>query len=219
MLLPKVTIHECNEKLEVVDPEEFFVEPMYFKWGHTKTDQITLRSGVIDRLRNAKKILYSKGYKGWNLKIWDGYRTLKVQKILYDEYFGELHKKHPDWSNDYIKKQVEIFICPPSYDPAVPSPHNTGGAVDLTLVDTDKQEVPMGTEFDEFTERAFTNHFEKASDANSILFHKNRMLLKEILEKAGFANYPEEWWHYNFGNPQWANDTKADYAIYGSCEL
>jgi D-alanyl-D-alanine dipeptidase len=217
-LLPKVKIIESGEKLEVVDSNEFVVEPMYFKWKHTNDNQIKLRSGVIERLRKVKSLL-QENHENWNIKIWDGYRPLKLQKILYDEYFHELKDKHPDWGEEKIHENVIIFICPPSHDPLVPSPHNTGGAVDLTLVDAAGEEIDMGTKFDEFNEKAFTDHFKDSEDEKELMFHKNRMLMKELLEKVGFKNYEEEWWHFNYGNPQWANDTRADHAIYGSCEL
>ncbi|MED4919243.1 M15 family metallopeptidase, partial [Geobacillus thermodenitrificans] len=43
---------------------------------------------------------------------------------------------------------------------------------------------------------------------------ENRKLLKSIMEKAGFTNYDEEWWHYDYGNQNWALKTGNE-AIYG----
>jgi D-alanyl-D-alanine dipeptidase len=31
----------------------------------------------------------------------------------------------------------------------------------------------------------------------------------------GFANYPEEWWHFSWGDQMWARLTGAPAAIYG----
>ena len=73
----------------------------------------------------------------------------------------------------------------------------------------------MGTSFDEFNEKAFTMHFENKNKA----FHNNRMILKKSLENAGFVNYPEEWWHFSYGDQHWAEAKNKDYAIYGSMEL
>ena len=215
-LSKNVKIEECNEKLELLDEKEFVLEPMYLKWGHNKTPEMKLREGVIEKLRQAKRMLRMiEGCEAWNIKIWDGYRTLHTQKLLYDGYYVRLKLENPDWDHNKLCKAVEIFISPPSHDKALPSPHNTGGSVDLTLVDGDKAEIDMGTPFDEFTERAFTMHFKK--DGNNV--HANRMLLKSIMEGAGFTNYPEEWWHFDFGNPLWAETTGKMVAMYGSAEL
>ena len=111
---------------------------------------------------------------------------------------------------------VEIFVSPPSHNPKFPAPHNTGGAVDLTIVGPSGIEIDMGTPFDEFTEQSFTNHF--ANNETSEV-HKNRMMFKEIMEKVGFVNYFEEWWHYSFGDQEWAKNTNQPKAIYGSMEL
>jgi len=65
--------------------------------------------------------------RGLCLKVFDGYRPLSVQKILW-----------------------QIFPNSPYIaDPAIGSKHNRGAAVDLTLADR-----LMPSEFDEFTERA-----------------------------------------------------------------
>jgi D-alanyl-D-alanine dipeptidase len=203
-----------------LDPDEFVLEPIYFKWGHVDTEKMTLRSGTIEKLREAVRILRKiPECEGWNLKIWDGYRTLNTQKILYDGYYDELKKVHPDWTDEKLKESVEIFVCRPSYDPKNPSFHNTGGTVDLTLVDADGDEIQMGTPFDEFTERAFADHFEDKNDEESQIFHKNRTILKNIMEEAGFVGYDEEWWHYCYGTPQWAKERGTDFAIYGSAEI
>lgn len=213
-----IEIEECSELLEILDPDEFVLEPMYFKSGYSETPEIRLRSGVILRLQKAQELLQkTPGCEGWKFKIWDGYRTLKTQKILYDNYYKELEKEHPDWNDEQIRKAVEIFVSPPSHDPRFPAPHNTGGAIDLTIVDASGNEIPMGTPFDEFTERAFTNHFEGKPKFKEV--HENRMLFKRVMEEAGFANYFEEWWHYSYGDQEWAKTKGENKAVYGSMEV
>jgi D-alanyl-D-alanine dipeptidase len=41
---------------------------------------------------------------------------------------------------------------------------------------------------------------------------KNRLLLKEGLEKHGLQNYPNEWWHYTF-KPDTYPDTYFDFPV------
>ncbi|MFC1656196.1 M15 family metallopeptidase [Patescibacteria group bacterium] len=213
-------IKDNGDKLVEFDSNEFVLEPVYFKWGHVDTDKMYLREGAIEKLRVAQENLRKiEGCKGWSLKIWDGFRTLETQKILYDDYYVVLKQKHPDWTDEKLRERVEVFVCLPSYDPLSPSYHNTGGTVDLTLVDENGDEIPMGTPFDEFTERAFVDHLANKDDSKSVELHKNRMLLQKIMQDAGFINYEEEWWHFSYGTKEWAIKTGADEAIYGSVEL
>ncbi len=213
-------IRDNGEKLVELDPNEFVLEPVYFKLGHTDIDKMYLREGASIKLRLARQNLRkTEGCEKWNLKIWDGFRTLKTQKILYNDYYKVLKQKHPDWSNERLREGVEVFVCKPSYDPLSPSYHNTGGTVDLTLVDENNDEIPMGTSFDEFTKRAFVNYFAGKDDPESVELHKNRMLLQKIMQEAGFINYKEEWWHFSYGTKEWAEKTGAGFAIYGSVEL
>ena len=213
-------IKECNEKLIELDPEEFVLDPIYFAWGHTDTKKMYLREGAIEKLRDAKDILRNiPEYRDWNLKIWDGFRTLETQQVLYDNYYNQLKERHGDWPDNKLCENVEIFVCRPSYDPLSPSYHNTGGTVDLTIVDGNGAEIPMGTPFDEFTERAFVDHFKDMTDPESVKFHKNRMLLQKIMLNADFVNYEEEWWHFSYGTKQWAEKKNREFAIYGSVEL
>ncbi len=106
---------------------------------------------------------------GLGLKVFDGYRPLSVQKIL--------------WK-----------VCPdPRYvaDPKEGSCHNRGAAVDLTLVDLRGKELPMPTEFDDFTAKASHSYLGGSSETQ-----ENRGLLKKVMEAEGFLAYEGEWWHY-----------------------
>ena len=207
-----IKIKERKEPLVYLDENNILQDPIYHTWGISKEERIRLRSGVVVKLKITQETL-NEIHTGYRLKVWDGFRTLDTQDILFWDYYNELYEKHPDWDHQQIIDAVNVFVSFPSEDLSAPSWHNTGGAVDLTIVDEHGQELDMGTEFDEFNERAFTDHFKNGE------VHENRMLLKKVMEAAGFVNYPEEWWHYNYGDQLWAMQTKSDFAIYGSMEL
>ena len=70
------------------------------------------------------------------------------------------------------------------------SRHNTGSAVDLTLVRAgDGLPLRMGSRYDELSERANTLH------ATGRALH-NRLVLKGAMERFGFTGYWREWWHF-----------------------
>ena len=212
--IQNIEIIDCAEKLEVLSASEFVLSPMYYRWGFSDTEVIELRSGLIEKLRSAKKSLKT----GWNFKIWDGYRTLHTQGLLYEDYWNRLKKENPEWSDSELKKAVEIFVSFPSKDIALPAPHNTGGAVDLTLVDEKGNDIQMGTDFDEFHVKSYTDNFSDKTGLEAV-FHQNRMLLKKVLEDVGFVNYHEEWWHFSYGDQEWARQNGLNQAVYGSMEL
>ncbi|OQA14816.1 MAG: D-alanyl-D-alanine dipeptidase [bacterium ADurb.Bin363] len=110
---------------------------------------------------------------GLGLKIWDAYRPLSVQYK-----FWELV---PDLR--YVA------------DPKVGSNHNRGAAVDVTLVDSKGKELPMPTEFDDFTEKAGRNYNKLPKEVI-----KNRKLLEDYMVSEGFLPLPTEWWHFDYKN-------------------
>jgi D-alanyl-D-alanine dipeptidase len=78
---------------------------------------------------------------------------------------------------------------------AARSSHSRGSAVDLTLVRRGEDGRPtpldMGTAFDFFDP---SSH----GDAGDITpaQQRNRSILRGVMERSGFAHYPQEWWHF-----------------------
>ena len=110
--------------------------------------------------------------KGLGIKIWDAYRpygtTVRFWKLIHDERFVA--------------------------NPSKGSGHNRGTAVDLTLVDLKTgKELDMPTPFDDFSTAAF--HGAINIDTMKI---RNRVLLKNTMEKFGFLPLETEWWHYSW---------------------
>ena len=72
--------------------------------------------------------------------------------------------------------------------------HNRGGAVDITLVDIQGNELDMGTPFDHFGKES---HFDNKNLPEKVI--ANRILLREGMEMAGFNGIRTEWWHFSTG--------------------
>ena len=167
--------------------------------------QVYVRKTISDMLLTAACSLPT----GYKLKIFDAWRPIAVQKALFDEYYSSLLLafKDTEKSEAELKKMALLFVSYPSEDPHCPFVHSTGGAVDLTIVDSAGRELNMGTDFDDFSDIAHTVYFENTS------FHEirdNRRLLYNTMLSAGFTNYPFEWWHYDFGDHFWAAMTNHE---------
>ncbi len=149
---------------------------------------------------------------GLKLVVWDAWRPVAVQAAIYEAYRAELLRQFPDLPEAEIDRRVRVYVAAPSRQSLQPSPHLTGGAVDVTLADSNGQELPMGTGFDDFSPPAATRYYEdllgeRPLEDDEWECARNRRLLYHLMTERGFTNYPGEWWHYNFGNSAWARRT------------
>lgn len=146
------------------------------------TDKIYIRKIVGVALSKIQTdLLVNHNYK---LKIFDGYRPLSVQKKMWEIL--------PD--DNYVA------------NPATGSRHNRGAAVDVTIIDSLGNELEMGTEYDNFTEKA---HFAFSDLPENV--KANRILLRNIMMKYGFNPIKTEWWHFDFSG--WENFSILDVKI------
>ena len=72
--------------------------------------------------------------------------------------------------------------------------HPTGGAVDAIIYDKRK----LWT----YSPEINPEHL------------KNRLLLRKIMQNAGFAPYDAEWWHFSYGDKTWAAHYSKSECLY-----
>lgn len=133
-----------------------------------------------DALTPLKKAIKSAAELGLKLKIFDGFRPLKIQQFMFDKFEKTT--------------STQGFVSNPN-NGAIP--HCRGVAIDLTLCDNLGNELDMGSDFDEFSPLAFHNCYEISKKAQN-----NRLLLLGIMTAAGFDFYKNEWWHYQLFKPR-----------------
>lgn len=150
-----------------------------------------------------------------SLKIYDAYRPQRAVDDFVKwakELADTLTKKEFYPSVDKSRLFIDGYI-------AEKSGHSRGSTVDLTIVpipapdqpkfDVDNQcecykpvverfkdnGLDMGTGFDCFSELSHTEN-------PNLTFQQraNRLLLKSLMEKYGFKNLAEEWWHFTLRN-------------------
>jgi len=190
----------------------------YFNMGlFGAIDHCLIREAVASKLNQIAQRLPN----GYKLFIFDCFRPIQCHRSLYESLKVRVAKDQGLKDDSDIIKYLSTFATPGFTNPLYPSPHFTGGAVDLTIVDNFGNALNMGTEFDDLTEKAYTEFYEiklqktKKLDylENSILM--NRRFLYNLMCEENFSNYKYEWWHYDFGNQFWAkiNETTAQYSI------
>jgi zinc D-Ala-D-Ala dipeptidase len=130
-----------------------------------------LQRPAAEALLRAHRELKAQGY---GLVIHDGYRPWYVTKIFWDA----------------VPVDKRIFVA----DPASGSKHNRGCAVDLSLYDLKTgKEVDMPSGYDEMTERAYADYPGGTGEERA-----RRQLLRQAMEKQGFAVIAKEWWHFDY---------------------
>lgn len=97
---------------------------------------------------------------GMGLIILDGWRPWRVQQYLFDTLQEAIRGHHPGLDEQELLARTREFVSVPSYEPGAPSPHLTGGAVDVTLSNADGLPLDMGTLFDEAVSASHTAYFE-----------------------------------------------------------
>lgn len=141
-----------------------------------------LQKQTVAKLSLAQSLL-EKEKPGYRLLIYDAARPLSKQWDLWNA----LPQYPPQIRKNYVASPQEHSI------------HNYGSAVDLTIADESGQAIDMGTPFDFFGKRAYPKA-EKEMEEKGILSKEviqNRLLLRKVMQKAGFLPIEYEWWHFN----------------------
>jgi zinc D-Ala-D-Ala dipeptidase len=115
--------------------------------------------------------------------MWDCARPRRVQLVMWDLVKG-------------TKQQG--YVADPTKPPG--SVHNTGCAVDIGLWDkTTGKPLDMGTPYDFFGKAAEPRHEVELWKQGTLTSQQyaNRLLLREVMLRAGFRILPHEWWHFD----------------------
>ena len=217
-----IPIAECGEPMQELPPALLRMEPHPYvalgaAYGASGTP-FQLRLGVVQRLLDAQQQLIEHD-PSLRLSIFDAWRPIAVQAFMVDHSIAELCRERgvevrSGDAFDQVVADVGRFWAAPSRDPMTPPPHSTGAAVDLTLSSSDGTPLAMGGEIDAIGAVSEPQHYAGRDDSNARRWHQRRQLLAEVMGAAGFAQHPNEWWHYSFGDQLWAWRRGAAVAIY-----
>jgi len=210
----QIPIRECGEPLVPIPLEQFAVERPhpYEKLGapYGNRSPYYVRQTVLDCLI-AAQVGLQENCPGWCIQIFDAYRPIAVQQFMVDYSLVEMARSQDldpaaltATQRQALLEQVYQFWALPSADPAMPPPHSTGAALDVTLVDEAERPVNMGSPIDELSARSHPTHFEGSADPAEQQFHHHRQLLANTMLAAGFHRHPLEWWHFCYGDQMWA---------------
>ena len=217
-----IPIEECGEPLQDLPREFLRMEPHpYMALGApygASGNPFQLRQGVVQRLLKAQQRL-SDHDPSLRLSIFDAWRPIAVQAFMVEHSIADLCRERgvelmSGDAFDRVVADVGRFWAAPSRDPATPPPHSTGGAVDLTLSNREGIPLEMGGEIDAIGAISEPEHYAGQEDPDARCWHQRRQLLADVMDASGFAQHPNEWWHYSFGDQLWAWRKGAAVAVY-----
>jgi D-alanyl-D-alanine dipeptidase len=138
-----------------------------------------LQPEVAAMLAKASQLLKEK-YPQYRLLVLDAARPLSVQRKMWNIVKGT---------------PKNIYVA----NPAKTGLHNYGAAVDITITNDLGIALDMGTPFDFFGIEAQTNKEQQMLKQGKLTQKQlnNRLLLRNVMNQAGFITYQREWWHFN----------------------
>lgn len=178
------------------------------------TDYTKMRKSVYEKVVKAQTMLPP----GLRFCIYECYRSLGLQKLLFDTRYERVRRQHPDWPQDDIFTETTKLVSPVvnrDGSANIP-PHSTGGAIDIYLLDEQGRAIDMGIHPKDWMEDLDGLVSLTDSTDISVEAQKNRKIMSSVLLAAGFVNYPTEYWHWSYGDRYWAYFANMPHAIYDS---
>lgn len=200
-----VPVRPVQEKLVPIESMENLVtKPINSEMQPYTGMKIYVRTSVASRLHQAARALAVKDAR-LKLQVVYGYRALSIQRRLFLKYKNRLEKQYA--GDDLIEATHRLIAVPEI------AGHPTGGAVDIQII-RDDMPIDMGTNIWEFVKNsfAFSPFINRAAQAN-------RKLLRNVMMEAGFAPFDGEWWHFSYGDKEWATYYKKSSAMYEQLEF
>ena len=167
-------------------------------------ERMVLRSGVLDRLLRAQGEL-SQRRPQTRIRLVYGYRHPEVQRRYFEQMSLRISEENVELSEEEIRIQAHQFVAIPEV-----AGHPTGGAVDVTLSENGC-DLDMGSQILSFDEPELVPALSAKVGHEA---KQNRLLLREVMIGAGFAPFNGEWWHFSYGDREWAAFYENPQAIY-----
>lgn len=170
-------------------------------------DAIWVRRGVAERLQKAQEALQVFLPEAV-IEVVYGYRHPDIQQRSFEAIRQKLLLGQRFENEESLKERAHIYVAVPEV-----AGHPTGGAVDVRLRGPEGL-YDMGTQAHDFC--ALSYALSPFVD-KEVWFR--RQYLRMAMTAAGFVPFDGEWWHFSYGDREWARFTGATAAFYGPVSL
>lgn len=171
-------------------------------------DIILVRDALAQKLADVNDELETSDLR---LKIVYGYRHPNVQQAYFDKRQSEIKAISPELEGEALERYTHNFVAVPDV-----AGHPAGAAVDVTVVDAQGNEIDMGTGIADYSDPLLIHTFDPRITQEQ---RNNRLVLHDLMVDQGFAPFYGEWWHFSYGDREWAAFNHKKIALYGAIEL
>lgn len=189
------------EIVTIAETDGFFL-------NRSVADDFRIRKDVYGMLCAARRMLPANHH----FVIFEAYRPLARQVMLWNKVAALVREKYPDATPEEARAINETYTADPFN--GIGSGHQACCAIDVSLCDDLGRAYDMGTEIHEFNPLTKTT----ATGITAEQAAKRRILV-DALEGAGLVNYPAEWWHFSYGDHQWAYLVGKTECPYGPIDI
>ena len=160
-----------------------------------------VRESVAQKLANVNESLEEN-----TLVLGYGFRPMEIQEEIFEKIRNQLGADGT-LDKETLLERTHQLIAAPEF-----AGHPTGGAVDVTLVDSTGKRLDMGTPFLDIR----ADGVELSREAKNLTPEQieNRKILTEAMQSEGFTPFWGEWWHFSYGDTEWAVYFEKKNAIY-----
>jgi zinc D-Ala-D-Ala dipeptidase len=164
-----------------------------------------LRQTVIKKLNQVELHLQLIN-PNYTIRVLSGFRNMSKQIKMFKKQLSLISQKRFYQNSIDLYEKVHQYIAVPSV-----AGHPTGGAIDLLIINKEtKKPIEFGSNYLDFD----NPNIKYSSPSISNLAKQNRKLLRQIMMQNEFAPYDGEWWHFSYGDKEWAFYYKKESAIY-----
>jgi zinc D-Ala-D-Ala dipeptidase len=160
----------------------------------SELDRVLVRRTITDKLQKVQMRLVKQN-PDMRLLVVEGHRSPAYQERYFLKQLLLQYKKDPAVDFDLLLESVHQWVALPTI-----AGHPTGGAVDLTLALHGK-EIEMGGNIADFSNPKQLPTYSPTITSGQA---QNRLLLHDLMISEGFAPFYGEWWHFSYGDLEWA---------------
>lgn len=192
-----ITVTECETPVDLVEfvaTDRLFLNPL-------ETNDWRIRRVVRDKVIACAEALP----EGLCLMIFEAFRSRTRQWELWNQVFATITQNNPDWTEAQVYTEAARWVSPPD---GFGSGHQAGAAIDVKLARMDRTELEFGGLMKGLSGVAPTDW------PVSPEIRKNRNMLVSAMHSVGMINYPDEWWHFSYGDRLCAEVTHRTSAFF-----
>lgn len=200
-----VPVVPSGENMVPITPTAYLgVKPIDPNMSSVTGEDIYVREAVADRLGQASMVL-ARTDRELQLQVVYGYRSLNIQRAKFERIKAGIADQYQDVE---LLEATHRMVAVPEV-----AGHPTGGATDVQITKDDKA-LDFGTPILGFVpdSYAFSPYISPEAWAN-------RQLLRRCMIQAGFAPFDGEWWHFSYGDREWARYYNEPNAVYEQIEF